>query len=439
MTDLRDDRRHSERQKADQRTPAQRDRDRILYSLAFRRLAGVTQVVGPSEGHVFHNRLTHTLEVAQIARRLAEKLKSDNNGKEGLPVVDPDVVEAAALAHDLGHPPFGHVAEQELDRAARSADSDHDGFEGNAQSFRIITRLAPRDSGYPGLNLTRATLNSVLKYPWYRNKKDTSAKSHKKFGAYESDADDFNFARVGFERSNGQCIEAGIMDHADAIAYSVHDLADFYSAGLVPLGSLAAERNEFDVFFSEWMSSKKVQRETHEAEIQDYREGLRNLLESMIIGETYRGTYEHRAQLARTTSSLIKEFIFAAHLDLQEGNPTHVLAIDRTKQIEMLFLQGLVDRYVIHSSRLATQQHGQRAVIRRLFKTYLKAIRAIDVDLIPAQFHAELLRIGVSDRTPQEIRLAIDIVSSFTDYQAVLMHRRLLGISPGSIADILES
>lgn len=142
------DRRHNDRKKGDQRAAAQRDRDRILYTAAFQRLAGVTQVVGPLEGHVFHNRLTHTLEVAQIARRLAEKLAKENRAlAEELGGLDPDVVEAAALAHDLGHPPFGHVAEKELDALARSHGAA-EGFEGNAQSFRIVTRLAAHRDRY---------------------------------------------------------------------------------------------------------------------------------------------------------------------------------------------------------------------------------------------------------------------------------------------------
>src|SRR5215204_7346409 len=101
------------------RTPGQKDRDRILYTSAFRRLAGITQVVAPAEGQVFHNRLTHTLEVAQIGRRLAEKLRQRYSEAfiDGLGGIDEDVVEAASLAHDLGHPPFGHVAEETLNKS----------------------------------------------------------------------------------------------------------------------------------------------------------------------------------------------------------------------------------------------------------------------------------------------------------------------------------
>ncbi|BAZ45400.1 dGTP triphosphohydrolase [Chondrocystis sp. NIES-4102] len=155
----------------DQRQSFQVDRDReaypsgkrILYSSAFRRLAHITQVVTPQEGHVFHNRLTHSLKVAQVARRLAERLAQDQpEVAAALGGIDPDVVEATALSHDLGH-----SAEEELDACAKKAGLA-DGFEGNAQSFRILTRLAIHRLDYYGLNLTKATLNAVLKYPWLR-------------------------------------------------------------------------------------------------------------------------------------------------------------------------------------------------------------------------------------------------------------------------------
>ncbi len=230
----------------DQRQPGQRDRDRILYTTSFRRLAGVTQVATPIEGHVFHNRLTHTLEVAQFARRLAEKVLTEQpdlaDQRGG---IDPEVVEAAAFAHDLGHPPFGHVAEHELDVLALQ-NGAVDGFEGNAQSFRILTKAIAHRPAYKGLNLTRATLNAVLKYPWMRDLSDPKSKKFRKFGAYRSEASEFNFARQDSNNSDLQSLEAAIMDYADAVAYSVHDVEDFYRAGLIPLERLVVSEREFD-------------------------------------------------------------------------------------------------------------------------------------------------------------------------------------------------
>ena len=162
--ELRTKRRHENRPNPpdDFRTPHQRDRDRILYSSAFRRLAEVTQVVAANSGYVFHNRLTHSLQVGQVGRRIAEKLNQTQ--PESREFVSPDVVEAACLAHDLGHPPFGHTAEHTLNELARN----FGGFEGNAQSFRIVTRLASRSPNYSGLDLTAATLAASLKYPWLK-------------------------------------------------------------------------------------------------------------------------------------------------------------------------------------------------------------------------------------------------------------------------------
>jgi dGTPase len=162
------DRRQVEERRAMRRSEAQRDRDRILYSSAFQRLAGITQVSTPQPG--LHNRLTHTLKVAQVARRIAEAWKYDAELQDAIGAfstvqnLDPDAVEASGLAHDLGHPPFGHVAEFELADLARA----YEGFEGNAQSFRIVNYLATgtvEETNYRGLNLTRRTLNGILKYP----------------------------------------------------------------------------------------------------------------------------------------------------------------------------------------------------------------------------------------------------------------------------------
>ncbi|MEO1341880.1 MAG: dGTP triphosphohydrolase, partial [Cyanobacteria bacterium J06635_13] len=234
----------------DNRHSFQVDRDRILYSSAFRRLAQITQVLTAQEGHVFHNRLTHSLKVAQVARRLAERLVTEQPKiAAAIGGVDADVVEAAALAHDLGHPPFGHTAEEQLDACARKAGLS-DGFEGNAQSFRILTRLAIHRLDYYGLNLTRATLNAVLKYPWLRSP-DTTSKRYRKYGVYDLDIEAFSFTREA--ANDRQSIEASIMDFADDITYSVHDLEDFYLAGLIPLELLATDWDELERFTSEWL------------------------------------------------------------------------------------------------------------------------------------------------------------------------------------------
>jgi dGTPase len=187
--------------------------------------------VGSHETELFHNRLTHTLEVAQIARRLAERLTADD--PDFAEQVNPDIVETAALAHDLGHPPFGHIAEDELDRLVTGQDIPA-GFEGNPQSFRIVTSLAHRSDSHHGLDLTRASLQALSKYPWPRS---TSGYHHRKYGTFDADEDYFDWTRRGLpgDLREEQTPEATIMDWADDVAYALHDVDDFFRVGLIPL------------------------------------------------------------------------------------------------------------------------------------------------------------------------------------------------------------
>jgi len=253
-------------------TPYRVDRDRIVVSPFFARLGGVTQVVSAAGSGLLHNRLTHSLKVAQVARAVADRLAGSPVSAELIAKfggLDPDVAEAAALAHDLGHPPFGHLGEQVLDRIARHRFGLADGFEGNAQSFRIITTTDVRGPAAIGLDLTAAVRAAVLKYPWARlhrpdphpstmpnpprgaaEPKDAPGTGSAKFSAYVTELDDVAQARAPFAgriEPWQQTVEASVMDTADDIAYAIHDLQDFHRIGVLQHAPVAAE-------FGQWLS-----------------------------------------------------------------------------------------------------------------------------------------------------------------------------------------
>ncbi len=422
----------------DRRKSFQIDRDRILYSSAFRRLAQVTQVVTAGEGHVFHNRLTHSLKVAQVARRLAERLVSEQPVlAEEVGGIAPDVVEAAALSHDLGHPPFGHTAEEELDECALKHGLV-DGFEGNAQSFRILTRLAIHRVDYYGLNLTRATLNAVLKYPWMRAVNQPNTKEYRKYSVYNLDREALNFTRA--EGNTKQTVEASIMDFADDVTYSVHDLEDFYLAGLIPLELLAVDRDEFQRFIDEWLRESPNNKIAQVVKHDPYR--FQNFLDATynLRGQYRPGSFEQKAQIKRISSQLIQSYIKSVQLSLEYGDRGYLIQAPE-KEEELKFLQRIVWSYVISNPRLATQRYGQKRIVRTLFKMYLEAIHNDDLSFIPVRFAKEYREIcdrQSKDMELEKTRMAVDIVASLSEAEAVIKYRRLTGISQGSFLDYWE-
>jgi dGTPase len=399
----RDDRPSGEKAPAppDERTAGQLDRDRILYSTEFRRLAGVTQVVSPGQEEIFHNRLTHTLKVAQIARRLAETfIKKQPDIATAWGGIDPDVVEAAAMAHDLGHPPFGHLAEEELDDCVRRAtikanqgplnktqQSRYDrteGYEGNAQSFRIITRLAVRRKAESpfGLDLTRATLNATLKYP------KQFVPGEKKYGAYRADSEAFGFARDGAtSEGDARSIEAQIMDWADDIAYSVHDVEDFYRAGLIPLDRLSQNIDDQHAF-RERVERRwpKIGRKSPLPEGTSVASIVAGVCSRLIRAKgPYDGTRQRRAELYEVTSSMIHELVSATRLRPPDAGDDG-LEIEPKLRCAVTVLKELIWFYIIESPSLAAQQHGQREAVRSLFWTLYEAHAKGQPYLYPAAF-----------------------------------------------------
>jgi dGTPase len=428
-------RRHADT-KADQRSAFQRDRDRIIYSSAFRRLAGVTQVVAAGEGHMFHNRLTHTVKVAQIGRRLAESLLEDPSQRKlanefGL---DPEVVEAACLAHDLGHPPFGHVGEQELNKKVLTTDPDEDGYEGNAQSFRILTKLSVRHVNCDGLNLTRATLAATLKYPWLWQAK---GKYSKKWSAYRSEKADFDFARDGIP-AEIKTAEADLMDWADDIAYSVHDLEDFHRAGMVPwpyltLSETERERVVKETVDSWWNRPADLTIATERVKAAANR--LYGILPDELR-EPYSGTRSQRQKLRWWTSQLVGRYIEAIKLRRPTADNPRYSEIDENFEDEVRYLKQLTRRYVINNPTLAAQQHGQRKVVSDLFDALLDSLRGpANPKVFPTRFAHFLEQRKTDEPEASHVRLAADCIASMTEQEAFALHKRLNGIASGSILD----
>ena len=434
----REERLYSNDRIADQRGPFQRDRDRIIYTSAFRRLAWVTQVVSAEEGEPFHNRLTHTLEVAQIGRRLAEKLRADQPDEaDSVGGVDPEVVEAAALAHDLGHPPFGHAAERELDRLMREAEIP-DGFEGNPQSFRVVAKLAIRDRESPGLNLTRATLDAILKYPWFRQ--TTPPERNRKWGAYNSERKEFEWVRGPEPRDFRKSAEAEIMDFADDIAYAVHDVEDFYRTGLIPLDRLVKDDDEVDKFLDGTFSNLESNGRSAPFGKDECKSAFKEILESTPVIDPYSGTGEQRARLRSLTAGLIGRYVNALKLQVPGASIERRVHIEEWVEIELFVFKQLTWYYVINNSALASQQFGQRRIIGQLFEIFSGAAEEKMLDIFPASYRdrmQEMIRDGRYDSKEERVRVVADLIAGMTEHQAVSMYQRLTGVWLGTVMDTI--
>jgi dGTPase len=414
---------HDEGDTKDLRGAFQRDRDRILYTTAFQRLAEVTQTVSPDEGHVFHNRLTHSMKVAQVARRIAERLLIEQPDLANVLGVDPDVAETAALAHDLGHPPFGHLAEEQLD--AEVIKVNPDGYEGNAQSFRIVTKLALKDVHFPGLNLTRATLNGLLKYPWRRA---TGGNQAKKWGAYHTESQEFDWAREGVEPTSiARTAEAEIMDWADDITYAIHDASDFYIAGRIPFERLGSMKDDSERRrFCDGDSFKRAAAEMGFAKT-DLESDFEKLIQYLPFPDRYDGTRLQRGALRSACSTLIARFVGAIALRTPDASNRSCVEIEPESRKQVTMLKQLTWHYVILNDRLGTQQHGQRKLIRDLFQFHREAVKAGNLQLFPAPYREELLADHV-----HHSRVIADYIASMTEKQALKLYLRLAGIAPGS-------
>lgn len=378
------------------RTAFQRDRARVLHSGALRRLAGKTQVVepgGPGTA-VPRTRLTHSLECAQVGRELGAALGCDA-----------DLVDAACLAHDLGHPPYGHNGETALDEVARACG----GFEGNAQSLRVLTRLEVKVDG-AGLNLTRAALDAATKYPWGRREGTT------KFGVYDDDFPVFAWLREGAPPER-RCLESQVMDWADDVAYSVHDLEDGIIAGLVHPADLADPQEQAALC----ELAATTYSDENAADLQEVLTGLQELA---IWPTGYDGTAAAQAMLKAATSTLIGRFCQTAQAATQAAygsEPLHrydaELLVPPQSRAECALLKAVAARYVMTRPGVLAVQERERQVVAELVG--LLADRGAQA-LEPA--YAEAWQTATDDRA--RLRVVIDQVASLTDAAAAALHAR---------------
>jgi len=403
------------------RTAFQRDRARVLHSAALRRLAGKTQVVTPgtrSQAQAWdatpRTRLTHSLECAQVGRELGAALGCD-----------PDLVEAACLSHDLGHPPFGHNGEQALNEFAQ----DCGGFEGNAQSLRLLTRIEPKRFVRSaatgkfvsvGLNLTRAVLDAATKYPWPRGAHPIDPASPK-FGVYDDDRPVFDWARMGAP-GHRTCFEAQVMDWADDVAYSVHDVEDGLHAGHIDPDCLHAEPERQAVFAV--AVGRYVPADTDPDEL---TEALDRLLAQEWWPHGYDGSAVAQARLKDATSQLIGRFCLAAEGATRaaygSGRLTRYaaeLVVPRSTRMECAVLKAVADRYVMQRAEQERLRADQRVVVAEL----AEALTGRAPDGLDPQFRT-LFQEAADDRARK--RVIVDQIASLTDASARSLHARLTG------------
>jgi len=422
----------------------------VLYCSAFQRLAYVTQVTAPESGHTFHNRLSHSLKVAQVGRRNTERLQHLVRDGEiaGLAAqlvdsVDPDGVEAACLAHDLGHPPFGHIAETVLDDLARK--HDEDGFEGNAQSFRIVTRLAVQKADSQGLDLTRGSLDGILKYPWRHLASDPVGlgKRERKWGYYGDDAEAYRFARAGWpdesddEPPPERSFQAHLMDWADDLTYAVHDMDDFFRAGLIPLDRLGEKGStELRRFRDLLLDAKQANWQAFpDYEVDDLVEAAREAISLHGIDEPYRHVRNSRAAMRAFGSELITRYLKAFSVADADEPGMVALRIDDQRRCEVEALKMLVTVYVVRHPGLAVVQHGQQRLIEDLFRWYLEAAAPRgDQRLLPPGAKERLE--GIDGIASARARVVIDLIAGLTESSAIHLHRRLSG---GGTAPTLDA
>lgn len=499
-SDLRDQRlsgtvRDVASQKRDPRTEAQRDRDRLLYSAQFRRLANVTQVITPpGYAPTMHNRLTHSLKVAQVARSIANLLTEDAANTvllHKLGGLDPDACEAASLAHDIGHPPFGHVGEAVLDRLARKELGLRDGFEGNAQSLRILTTGTLRNLDQQGLDLSCATLAGIAKYPWTRGTppcqtedrqipgqqapaqlrcpngigcgRDCSRKrTWTKFNFYAEQEDLIGRVRefAGVEPGI-QTLEASVMDLADDISYAVHDLEDFLLSGIIDHNRVLESLDNFEKCDVRGGHSERDTLEALAISLRikygqrfnddDFAESVGYITEQLtsLFELLYRSTKvkhsEKIARVAQFAASEIGEYVNPEGIELSEkilwDYGPHISLNSRLWHRVQIF-KWITRTFIIGEADIALLQRGQKHIMEKLvLELHRWAADGEDQERLPRPLLEQIevareqgdgrasIGYAAGEQAPRGDvnRAIIDYICTLSDGQCVSLYEKLSG------------
>ncbi len=391
-------------QKRADRDDFARDRARVVHSASLRRLSAKTQVVQPSSDDFVRNRLTHSLEVAQIGREFGAALGCNA-----------DVVDTACLAHDLGHPPFGHNGETALADISR----DIGGFEGNAQTLRLLTRLEAKrthaDGRSAGLNLTRASLDAATKYPWRRGE---SPSASPKFGVYADDLDVFSWLRnqAPADDPTRRCIEAQVMDWSDDVAYSVHDVEDAVASGRIDLGALRSHSDTLEV--------ARVARDLYAPDLEEevLLEAMRRLLGTGCIPDSYDGSRRALAALKDMTSRLIGRFVQSVEVATRhkhgDGPLTRYaadLVIPDEARAECAMLKGVAAHFVMLADERQSLMSHQREMVHDLVDHFAASPDRLD----PLHRHD----FDTAGDDAARLRVVVDQVASLSDPRAIALHR----------------
>lgn len=398
---------HPEKEKSQLRTEFERDRARIIHSSAFRRLGGKTQVRVAGYNDFVRNRLTHSLEVAQIGRQIGCLLGCD-----------PDVVDCACLAHDLGHPPFGHNGEKVLAKVCE----DIGGFEGNAQTFRILTRLEPKvfESGRSyGLNLTRASLDACIKYPWTKSEASGYIKGGKKFCVYPEDVEAFLWVKQE-GREHSRPMECQVMDISDDIAYSVHDFEDALECGMDFSKFNPGDISSLEEGMKEWYEKEEDPEGLKEAfsRLKDFRH---------FFGEKVDGSRESLARLKNLTSDIIGRFVSSIVEATKEGGEPLVrykgsLEVPEDTKMEIELLKSLAAYAATSDENYKKKQVEEQDIIKTVITTLAET--KTPEKYFEKQYLDDLEK---ADCENEKLRCACDQTASLTDASLMSLYEKIKG------------